>query len=225
MAYRKALIAGVFWTLWAAAPAAADPYTSPHDQGSGAAYLGLRGSIVDGDDTHASAGAVDLKAHYSTGLGGSLYAGARLDYGFRIEGELVYRHFSLDSLSVAGTPQAGRTGFLQIAAPMANVYWDVPIPEFPLRPFIGAGLGAAYVDAHDRIGANPVIAADNWHFAYQLMAGAAIPLSQDARLTGLYRFFRVQDASYRCTPPALPTAACRADTMNSSIDLGLEFDL
>ena len=217
MRVRGALMVAAFWALGASGAAA---------DGIGG-YLGLRGSIVEGNDTHAVVGANDLRAHPSTGLGGSLYAGARLGYGFRVEGELLYRHFTLDSLNLNGVPLAGRSGYTQIAAPMANVFWDPPIPEFIVRPFIGAGFGAAYVDSHLRSGATPVFASDNWHFAYQLMAGATLPLSQSARLTGMYRYFRVQDAGYRCTVPLAPlvTAACNADMTNQSIDLGLEFDI
>lgn len=225
MRLRNTLIAGAFLAALPFAGASADPYTSPYDNGSGPSYVGLRGSIVEDTDTHTTASATDLRAHYGTGFGGSIYAGMPLGYGFRVEGELLYRHNTLESLNVAGVPAAGRNGYQQIAAPMANLYWTLPLDSFIARPFIGGGVGAAYVDTHDRIGALEVIRSDKWHFAYQLMAGVVVPLSQTSRLTGMYRYFRVQDADYRCTPPALPTTACRATTMNQSIDLGIEFDI
>lgn len=217
MRYRKALMAAAFSALGAASATAAP----------GDAYLGLRGSIIEGNDTHAVVAATDLRAHPSTGLGGSAFAGIGLGYGFRVEGELLYRHFTLDSLNAAGLPLPGRGGYTQIAAPMANIFWDPPIPEFIVRPFIGAGFGGAYVDSHLRSGSTEVFSADNWHFAYQLMAGVQLPLSSTSRLTGMYRYFRVQDASYTCTVPGAPpvAAACNADLTNQSIDLGLEFDI
>jgi opacity protein-like surface antigen len=175
--------------------------------------------------TPTTAGGVDLRAHNATGFGASAYVGTHLGYGFRLEGELAYHHLTLDSLNIAGVPQAGRHGYQQIVAPMANLYWDPPIPEFVVHPFIGAGAGGAYVDAHDSVGGAQIIGTDQWHFAYQLLAGVALPLSQTSRLTGLYRYFRVEDAGYRCSPPALPTTACRANAIDQSIDLGLEFDI
>ncbi len=224
MTLRNALIAAVFLAC-AGGGAAADPYTSPYDGAFGAAYLGLRGSIIDGSDTHTTASAVDLRAHYSTGFGGSAYVGTRLGYGFPVEAEAAYHHLTLDSLNIAGVPQAGRHGYQQVGAAMANLYWDPQVPEFIVRPFIGAGAGVAYIDAHDSIGPAQIVGTDKWHFAYQLMAGLALPLSQTSRLTGLYRYFRVEDAGYRCTPPALPTTACSANAIDQSIDLGLEFDI
>ncbi|MEI9889141.1 MAG: P44/Msp2 family outer membrane protein [Rhizomicrobium sp.] len=217
MRYGNALMAAAFSALGVPGAVAA-----PFD-----AYLGLRGSIVEGNDTHAVVAATDLRAHPSTGVGGSLYAGTALGYGFRVEGELLYRHFTLDSLYAAGAPLPGRGGYTQIAAPMANVFWDPPIPEFIVRPFLGAGFGGAYVDSHLRSGTTQLFSADNWHFAYQLMAGVTLPLTQSSRLTGMYRYFRVQDASYTCTVPGVPpvVAACKADLTNQSIDLGLEFDI
>ncbi|MEJ1968682.1 MAG: P44/Msp2 family outer membrane protein [Rhizomicrobium sp.] len=204
----------------------ADPYSSPYDGAFNSACLGLRGSIIDGSDTHTRSGGTDLRAHYySTGYGGSAYVGTQLGYGFRVEAELLYHHVTLDRPDVAGAPQAGRDGYLQTVAPMANLYWDLPVPEFIVRPFIAAGVGGAYTDAHDRVGPAQVIGGDKWRFAYQLMAGVALPLSQTARLTGLYRYFRVQDARYRCAPPALPTTSCGANTADQSVDLGLEFDI
>ncbi|HEY0299853.1 MAG TPA: P44/Msp2 family outer membrane protein, partial [Rhizomicrobium sp.] len=148
-------------------------------------------------------------------------------YGFRVEGELLYRHFTLDSLYAAGAPLPGRSGYTQIAAPMANVFWEPPLPEFIVRPFLGAGFGGAYVDSHLRSGTTQVFSTDNWRFAYQLMAGVTLPLGASSRLTGTYRYFRVQDASYTCTVPGAPpvVAACNADLTNQSIDLGLEFDI
>ena len=220
MRYRNALTAAVFLALSGMA-AQAEPATGF------AAYLGLRGAISEGNDTHAVVAATDLRGHPSTGVGGSIYAGARLDYGFRFEGELLYRHFTLDSLNAAGAPLPARSGYTQIAAPMANVFWEPPIPNFVVQPFLGAGFGAAYIDAHLRSGATQVFESDNWHFAYQLMAGVSLPLSQSARLTGMYRYFRVQDASYTCRVPGAPptVAACSPDMTNQSIDLGLEFDI
>ncbi|HEY4941226.1 MAG TPA: P44/Msp2 family outer membrane protein [Rhizomicrobium sp.] len=217
MRYRNALMAAAFWLLGGSGAVAED----------GGLIVGLRGAIVEGNDTHTAVAASDLRAHPSTGLGGSFYAGARLGYGFRLEGEVLYRHFTLDSLNLAGAPLPSRNGYTQIAAPMANVFWDPPLPNFVVQPFIGAGFGGAYVDSHLRSGPTQVFSADNWHFAYQLMAGASLSLSPNARLTGMYRYFRVQDASYTCTVPLAPptVAACHADMTNQSIDLGLEFDI
>ncbi|MBV9419521.1 MAG: hypothetical protein JO348_07095, partial [Alphaproteobacteria bacterium] len=98
-------------------------------------------------------------------------------------------------------------------------------PDFVVHPFIGGGVGGAYIDAHERVGAAEIIGTDKWSFAYQLMGGVVLPLSTTSRLTGMYRYFRVQDGHFRCHPPALPATACDANTMNQSIDLGVEFDI
>jgi opacity protein-like surface antigen len=225
MALRKALIGAAFLAGTSSVALAGEPYTSPYDGAFNSAYLGLRGSIIDGADTHTTASGVDMRAHYGTGVGGSVYVGTPLAYGFRLEGEVKYDHFTLESLYLAGIPQAGRHGYQQIVAPMANLYWDAPLPDIIVRPFVGVGLGGAYIDTHDSIGTAPVLSTDNWHFAWQLMGGVALPLSQTSRLTGMYRYFRVEDVSYHCTPPALPAALCKTSAIDQSFDLGLEFDI
>jgi len=81
MAVWKALITAPFLASSGSAALAAHPYSSPYDGALSSAYLGLRGSIIDGADSHATASAVDLRAHYSTAFGGAVYAGTWLGYG------------------------------------------------------------------------------------------------------------------------------------------------
>jgi opacity protein-like surface antigen len=80
---------------------------------------------------------------------------------------------------------------------MVNAYFDVPVHTLPVRPFLGAGVGAA--DVHvTAIASRPfgppmppttLIDDSTSGFAWQLMAGAALPVTRRLSLTLQYRWF------------------------------------
>ena len=80
---------------------------------------------------------------------------------------------------------------------MANAYYDFPQGRLPVRAYIGGGLGEATVRvttfaAPARAPLAPpsqLIDARKTDFAYQLMAGFSLPVSQRVALTAQYRWF------------------------------------
>lgn len=202
-------------------------YIYSPDGDSGLPYVaGLRGSFAFASDLSTNpASPVHTQAALDTGYGGSVYAGIRLGYGLTLEGEALFRHMPLSGLTVNGTATAAK-GYSDVTVPFLNLMWDFPVPDFPIRPFIGAGIGAAFTNTAIR---NPASTADylykdNWNFAYDLMGGAELPLSQSSRLTAMYRWMRVNNAGFACgTGGALQS--CVSDITNRSVDLGLEMDL
>jgi opacity protein-like surface antigen len=64
-------------------------------------------------------------------------------------------------------------------------------------PYVGAGIGAAYInwDAIDfpGFGLGPAVVDDDWRFAYALMAGVTIDLTENLALDTGYRFTSVDD--------------------------------
>jgi opacity protein-like surface antigen len=80
---------------------------------------------------------------------------------------------------------------------MANAYFDLPVRNLPVRPFLGAGVGGA--DVHVTAIASrpfgppmpPTTLIDDRvsGFAWQLMAGAAVPITRRLSLTAQYRWF------------------------------------
>lgn len=193
-------------------------------------FAGLRGSIsfdsaISAKATVPAAGGAPattnhLKANTDTGFGGSVYWGTRLPYGFKTELEVLYRRLSLSDVTLNGA-SAKLSGPAQLVAPMANIYWDVPVGDFGVHPFIGGGLGYAWneIGVHN-LGASGTLHDDKWRFAYNLMAGASIPLSETSRLSAMYRWFH-EDIAIACGA----VIKCGGALNSQSIDIGLEFDM
>jgi opacity protein-like surface antigen len=192
------------------------------------AYAGLRGSLAfsgNAKTTIPTTPPAALRASYNTGGGGSVFLGAKLPFGLRLEAEGLVRYLPFDQVTT-GTPAVAR-GHTSVVAPMANLMWDLPIPDFPVRPFIGAGIGGANVSANlrDATNANTYLKSDNWGMAYQLMGGASFPVTQNTRFTAMYRWLQVDNVHAACGTSGAPTLSCRSSLNSQSVDLGLEMDL
>ena len=193
-------------------------------------YAGLRGSLAfmgEAKGTIPGTTPTSMRASYDIGGGASFYVGTRLPLGLRLEGEALYRYLPFTDVTLAGTGAAAH-GCTQMGGPMVNLLWDLPVPSFPFRPFIGGGIGGLYTASklNDATNANTYYRNHNWAFAYQLLAGAELPLSQSSRFTAMYRWLNVNDVNGRCGLTGLtPATACKADINSQSVDLGIELDM
>jgi outer membrane protein OmpA-like peptidoglycan-associated protein len=145
----------------------------------------------DSDVSGGASGEVDFDVNWV----GAVAVGYGFGNGVRLEGELSHRRSDADDFSgVSLSGKAKATGF------MANVLYDFDVsPRFV--PYLGLGAGLARVDA-DRITALP--AADSTDdedtvFAWQAIAGVAVPLNQHLDLTADYRYFDAGDVDLTST--------------------------
>jgi opacity protein-like surface antigen len=200
----------------------------PH--GSGLPYFtGLRGSFAfrntastqtPGSPSHT----VDAK--YDVGGGGSLYYGARLPMGLRVELEGLYRYQPLRGLRVDAVKTAGVHGNAQMAAPMINLLWELPVSnDILIQPFVGMGAGAAYTSTNVNDGTDTYLKHKGWNLAYSFMAGANVPLSQSSRFSAMYRWMQVRDVQYGCAGGGAILGCYKTNIDSQGIDLGLEMDL
>lgn len=193
-------------------------------------YVGLRGSYAFNANAAttwtASATPTQLRASYASGAGGSVFIGTRLPLNLRLELEGLYRWQPLSTLSLGGTRVAAG-GNSKLAAPMLNLFWDVPVPdELSLQPFVGMGVGAAYLQTDAAGSGNSYLHQNRWDLAWSFMGGMALPLDEDSRLTAMYRFLQVRDVPHRCATSGTVLGACLENSVNSSaVDLGYELDL
>jgi opacity protein-like surface antigen len=223
---RKGLITGLF--LLGAAPALAQP-ASPDSWPSGT-YVALRGSYAftgNATTTYApTTPMTQLRGSYASGGGGSIALGAYLPLNLRLEVEGLYRFQPLSRFAIngLGTPASGHT---QIATPMVNLLWDIPMPsDSPIEPFVGMGAGAAYVETDASGGGNIYMHQDRWDPAISFIAGMALPLDDYSRLTAMYRWIQVHDAGHNCAVSGTVQGVCLSNSVNSSaVDLGYELDL
>lgn len=109
--------------------------------------------------------------------------------GFR--GDVTYEwrgntDFTADSTACCSTS----TRFsMRSQAVLANLYYDFR-PGQRFNPYVGAGIGAAYVDTsggsypNNTCGCVPYVGKDQWNFAWALMAGVSMRLDRGTRYAG-----------------------------------------
>lgn len=164
-----------------------------------------------------------LHAGLGYGGGGSVYLGQRLPFGLRLDLEGMYKYLPVNKLTPQGAGTTAASGSVQMAAPMVNLMWEMPVDyDLPFLPFVGVGGGAAYVwnDVKDSVGTR-LSHESHWSPAYSVMVGAAMPLSDSSRVSAMYRWMRLTDVGFRCTNNAI----CKTGLSNSSVDLSFEMDM
>jgi len=108
---------------------------------------------------------------------------------------------------------------------MANAYFDVPIRGSGVRPYFGAGIGEAIVRVRTKASrpfgppTAPVQLIDDSAngFAWQAIAGLAIPVSAHVMLTGQFRYFDAGTLSGKDTRGE----SFRTRIRSSNVDLGV----
>ncbi len=115
-----------------------------------------------------------------------------LDFGIlRLEGELFYNEYNLDTIEFAGF-DADADGSFKTLAGMGNVFVDLPVPI--VSPFVGAGIGYAKVKADNfEFGGVPLVDDSDSGLAWQLRAGIAFAIFPLTDMTIGYRYFVTDD--------------------------------
>jgi outer membrane protein OmpA-like peptidoglycan-associated protein len=172
---------------------------------------------------------------FNLGYGGALSLGYGFGNGLRAELEGSYRYNEVDGASgFAGGGAFGQfRGSRQTYGVMANVIYEFDVsPRF--RPYVGAGAGWMWTEYHAVRATNSVarIGSDDTdsNFAYQLIAGVSVPLSQRWALTLDYRFMQVLDTEVdsfvaRTTAPfGVSRGKAEVDNFNHAIMFGVRYN-
>lgn len=188
---------------------------------------GLNGSAAT--TGMGSSGTVD----FNLGYGGAIAVGYGFGNGLRAELEGSFRYNEVDGMSGFGGGSFGQfRGSQRTYGVMANLLYEFAVsPHF--RPYLGAGAGYMWTEWHAVRGTNSIarIGSDDTdsNFAYQLIAGFAVPLNERWALTLDYRFMQVIDPELdgQAARVAQPTAVSRgkfsSDSFNHSILLGVRY--
>ncbi len=174
-------------------------------------YVGINTNMVFQREGDSEVSNITNNVEYKDGWGLSGYAGYGWGNGLRLEGEALYRHSSVDA--VTGTNAGAAGGGLHNTALMMNALYEYET-DMRLRPYIGAGIGGAYVSADNLRTVNGTDL-DNGEmaFAYQGIAGFALTLSGNWDFTADYRYFATTDVKFK------PTVGTKGETENSSHNL------
>lgn len=109
----------------------------------------------------------------------------------RYEGELTYIRANLNHFNVNGVRQTNPKGYSNAALGLANVYYDFPGITAPIQPFLGAGIGYAWIQSKlDSTGPFGVTNFSNANsvFAYQATGGLTYNFAENYALSLGYRY-------------------------------------
>lgn len=161
-------------------------------------YLGVEGGAVWLSDASFKVagiqfGDVEFDTGYAVGAVGGYNFGT-----FRLEGEFVYRandNKQINSLGITD-PLGGDTTSMTL---MANAYYDFRMVSPTVYPYIGAGIGCAWVNANvtdPTVGGGTVVDDTQAVFAYQFIAGIGFDVTKEFTMTLDYRYFATSDPEF-----------------------------
>lgn len=167
-----------------------------------------------------------VDTEFDTGGQIGLGVGATLAPGFRAEVELSYSRQDADTIRFSGNGPAAEInvgGDVTTTTLFANGFYDFDTGG-PFTPYVGAGLGIAYVEQDLVYGPGVRVSDDDTVFGVQLIAGAAYDLSDSLALTGDIRYRRLFDIeSNRFNPAGVSTGRIAGDFDDVSVNIGLRF--
>lgn len=179
-------------------------------------YDGLIGGNPNSVDTDYDAG-----GQFGFGVG------ATLAPNIRAEVELSYSEQDADTIFFSGNgsgAEANVGGGLRSTALFANAFYDFET-NGPITPYVGAGLGVAFVEQDLVYGPGVRVSEDDTVFATQLIAGASYDLSDSLALTADARYRRLFDIeSNRFAPTGASTGVISGDYGDFSVNVGLRFN-
>jgi opacity protein-like surface antigen len=202
--FALALCASALWTA-----------ASAQDSAPGAALNQLRGIYVSGaggmnwvqtgDASVFLGGAFNSTVSSSADFDHNWSANGALGYAwkslFRTEVEGSFRQNDLNSISLQPLSANQIAGRVTTWAVMANVLNDFPVNSW-LSPYLGGGVGYARL----KLDANctPTVGFcryddEDGGFAYQVIAGASIRLTQNIQLFADYHYFGVRKVNFDAT--------------------------
>jgi outer membrane protein OmpA-like peptidoglycan-associated protein len=160
------------------------------DQNRAGTYASVLGGFNDLHASNLVGSGVNSEAKFDNGTVFGLAVGHAYGNGWRMEAEFSRR--DNDVKSVSGT---SATGDFTSHALMLNGYYDFPAIG-RVTPYLGLGAGYAYIDANaSPVGGSRIDDSDG-AFAWQAIAGLALPLSNALDLTADLRMFTAQDPSF-----------------------------
>lgn len=208
----------------AGAASAADMVEEPIATTTSGIYIAGRIGAAFAQDTRFGVLGTTVTNDYdSVGFNGSLAVGNSYDFGgvqARAEIEGGYMTNGIDSHLVAGVGNftgAAAFGRTNVLYGLVNGYVD--FGSGPLKPYIGAGIGAANVD-FDNHGVNAVGTAMNdsaTGLAWQVGAGASYAFTPQTTLELGYRYFNVENVSLAAVDNTRSDVDVRAHQINFGV--------
>ncbi|MEJ6389638.1 outer membrane protein [Gymnodinialimonas ulvae] len=171
-------------------------------------------------------GLQSVDTDYDSGFNFGIGIGATIAPSIRAEVELSYTESDADEIFFSGNGDAAEInvdGGIRATTLFANGLYDFDTGG-PVTPYLGAGLGVAFVEQDLVYGPGVEVNEDDTVFAAQLIAGASYDLSDSLALTGDVRYRRLFDVeSQRFNAAGVSTGTVSGDFDDLSVNVGLRF--
>ncbi len=171
-------------------------------------------------------GTQSVDADYDAGFNFGIGVGATIAPSIRAEVELSYTDSDADDIFFSGNGAAAEVnvdGGIRATTLFANGLYDFTTGG-AVTPYLGAGLGVAFVEQDLIYGPGVEVNEDDTVFAAQLIAGASYDLSDTLALTGDVRYRRLFDIeSDRFNAAGVSTGTVSGDYDDFSVNVGLRF--
>ena len=151
-------------------------------------YAELAPGVSFVGDTDLSGGGLSATAELDPGfvIGGAI--GYELSDSLRTELNVSYREQDFDKLDGGGLGSLDGVGDIGTTTIMANGIYDIEV-DFPITPYIGAGIGLAVVEVDsDESGCAVCIDDSDVQFAWNLMVGGSTSVTESITLSAGYRY-------------------------------------
>lgn len=186
-------------------------------------YTGINAGLNFQGDQESTGPSRDLDLDFNTGgfFAGQLgYKFPGFKYGrFRVEAELSYRNNHVDDIVFNGVDRIGG-GEEKVLAGLMNLFYDFNLLSKRLKPFVGAGIGIANINA-DVTYVGAFIDDDDTTLAYQLIAGLEYRLTKKISLIGDARYFSLNDPELTRFGGPAPAAFVDLDSEYDSFTMSL----
>jgi len=172
------------------------------------------------ENQNAAVPANGFDLNTQSGVNGALAVGTKLGM-LRAEIEAVYRYNPNDKFDQGGTPQ-GADGSMSTAHLFLNGYVEIDILGI-VTPYAGLGVGYGTVSLNlKQLDGTVVVDDDDTVYSYQLMAGAAVNVTENFSLTAEYRYFdTITDAEL--TLSNVPGLVENSDISSHEIRFGIRY--
>ena len=116
------------------------------------------------------------------------------------------------------------SGNVSLFSTVLNLVYDLPV-QWPLQPYVGAGLGAVHADKSKRVmmlippcsAAQPCVADDShkrsWNFTWQALAGVRYPVADKWNLTLGWRYASLSNLQFALLEDAEALGRISSDTL------------
>jgi opacity protein-like surface antigen len=172
-------------------------------------YVALSGGWAHRETVH-EVGDPSTFIIFNEGFAANVAIGWRFCGMFRLEGEYSFMNNDVETAGSAGLSSES-TGNVNLRAWMLNLYHDIQICDWNLRPYVGAGIGfyqselnSLYPAFFDVVGP-PMAgvglnATSDITFAYQFRAGFSYPLGCRGEIYTGYRYFNGDELTFSAPP-------------------------